>query len=165
MFYKNVLISVLLVPCALTYCNNAEIQIQQLKENLYKKELELSSLARKIEEQEQIIDAMFDKMVQTMARINSSLKTEKEKEDFSKTITDFENNFDAAVLNRDVQNFIINELFCMQTDYQITTRRIKSLIIRYDIELKLLKRLFLNYEQLLQELLVLNFEVDELKKI
>lgn len=163
MNYKNILLSTLLAPCALTYCNNTEIQIQQLEDDLIKKELELSKLGKEIEAQERLIECMFDNMVNAMARIQSSLKNEEEKKEFSETIINFENSFDNAMLNRNIQNFIINELFCMQTDYQITTRRIKSLIIRYDIELKLLKRLFLNYEKLLQELLILNSELDEMK--
>ena len=156
MNYKNILLSFLLAQFSLCLCNNTEIQTQEFEENIIKKETELLKLGKEIEQQEELLISMFNKMINAMNKMQHSLKNEEEKKQFSETIINFENNFDTAMLNRDIQNFIINELFNIPMNNKLMMRRIKSIIVRYNIELRLLKRLIKKYENELRELIELD---------
>jgi hypothetical protein len=163
MNYKNILLSTLLAPCALTYCNNTEIQIQRLEDDLIKKELELSKLGKEIEEQEQLIETMFDKIINIMTQELNGLN-EHDKKEFRGSIILFGKRFDHATDNLEITNFLINEFFNDEKPQSIKIQRIKSMLIRSSIEKKLLKRLIQTYEAGLQQLAQLDFALCEIKK-
>lgn len=161
MNYINIFLSVLLAPCALTYCSNTEMQIQQLKEELYKKELELSRLGKEIEEQEKLIEAMFDKLIDLHSQIQNSLN-QNEKNEFLAELNAFQKRFDDAIDNLQIKNFLLTEFFI---DKDIKIERVKSIMIRSSIERELLKELIRNYEAKLQELAQLFSKLSKFEKL
>jgi hypothetical protein len=164
MNYKNIFLSFLLATFSITRCNNTEIQIKQLKEDLYKKELELSRLGKEIEEQEQLLESMFDKAANIMAHELHSL-TEHEKKEFKGRIALFAKNVDHILTNTKVTNFLMNEFFSNEKADNIKPHRIKSLMIRFIVEKQILKRLFQRFENCLQQVVQLDAELNELEKL
>ncbi|OQA36200.1 MAG: hypothetical protein BWY54_00204 [Candidatus Dependentiae bacterium ADurb.Bin331] len=156
MNYKYIILNTLLITFSLCGANETLAQIHQLEDELMQKELQLSELGEEIEQQEELLISMFDKMVDAMGRVQHSLKNEEEKKEFSETIIDFENRFDQAVLNRNAKDFFVNELFNMPMNNKLMTRRIKSILIRYNMELRLLRRLIKKYDAALKELIELD---------
>lgn len=77
MIYKTIFLSALLVP-AITY-GDIDTDILQLKEIIFQKELALSKIANEIEKQEELIESMISKTIETAAKVYRSLGSEEEK--------------------------------------------------------------------------------------
>ncbi|HEX2977885.1 MAG TPA: hypothetical protein VHO47_02085 [Candidatus Babeliales bacterium] len=163
MIYKTIFLSALLVP-AITY-GDIDTDILQLKEIIFQKELALSKIANEIEKQEELIESMISKTIETAAKVYRSLGSEEEKKELCKKLDEIEKKCEKILEVRNVKKFLMDELFNDMTDQADRIERIKSLLIRRVIEKEILKKMIRDYAQPFEELVNMHLELVELEKI
>jgi uncharacterized coiled-coil protein SlyX len=163
MNYKKIFLSAFFIQFTLSYCNNdSETRILELNATLAMRIYTLSEFGKAIETQEELIETMTKKMSKFIVEATKSLN-DRQKKQFTEQFFDFEERFNRALVNCDVRNLIVNELFSDKTPNAEYVERIKSLIMRKFIELTKLKQLIGAYEIYLQDTLKIQFELQQLK--
>ena len=180
MDYKSIFLSILLVPIA-AVCNDARDKcIQQLEEQLFQKELELSNLGKMIEERDdylasfgidsKAIAKLMEKEVQKWKEKNPGKPFTEEARDQIKALIihpayEFSVAFFAACNNGvDIKDMLTGGLFRYnESDDAKEFESLKFYFIRCSIEQELLAALVKQYEKCIQDLLDISVEIESLQ--
>lgn len=164
MMYKNILLTVLLVPFVIASNSDIDARIQELKNARDEKSLELSNISKTIAEKESLIEAIESKGRIIYSKISDKLN-EQEAKEFKNELNTFEDNLGQALAKKnDIQPLLMKVFINGHKDTEDELESIKSLVIRHRVEYILLKKLFKHYEKCLQELIKIDHELDNLQK-
>lgn len=159
MIYKNIFLTVLLMPFVITSYNDIE-----LKNDRNRKELELSNISKAIAEKELAIDALWLQAEDIYETVCESLDEQKKRE-FTEEVNVFQQDLNQALAAKeDIKPFLIKEFIERRRNTRNELARLKHLIIKHNVEYDSLKKLFKDYEKTLQELIELNNKLDEVQK-
>ena len=162
MTYKGMLLGALFVPFTLVGNSDIDAGIQQLKNDLRTKEIELCELGKLIEEKQAWIDSMT-KVQHAFYRMVFELADNEEKVAFKQELDDFlaqVDNIDFA--KDDIQQFLAKKAN-NNVKSRIEIQRIKAWYIRYNAEYYLLSNLTNRYEQCLQQFIALGIRLKNLQ--
>jgi hypothetical protein len=172
MAYKGIILGVtLLTPIATATCLGAaavEQKIQQLKEQRYQKELELSDLGEKIAEKQALLKALY---IEACTAYNENISdlnlkdqelekhTNETNEAGNKILTTFESKVRAKEL---IKGFLLHELIDNEKDIPGDFNAINFWFLRAQLEHDLLEDLIGHYEDCLKELFEIKSEIKTL---
>jgi len=162
MTYKNIFLSALLVPFAIS--SNIDVRVQELKSDLAKKELELSAISKTIAEKEGLVNSLLIIGSNSFASIVGDLNDE-EKAKFKEEISLFEKNLKEALgFKNNIKNILLQESLDISINSTNTVEKFKCLVIIHSVENFFLKKLFASFAKCLQELSDIGCELVELQK-
>ena len=162
MTYKGMILSALLVPFTIIGNDASDTRIQQLKNDLHAKELELSELSQMVEEKQAWIDSITERQHAFYAMVSNIIGKE-EKDALKKELNDFQEQVDKLDFSKgDILNFL-KSYALNNIKGSMEFERMKSWCIRYNAEYHLLNNLIKRYEQCLQEFIALEIELKNLQ--
>jgi hypothetical protein len=164
MNYKAMLLAALLVPCTIFSNETVDTRIQQLKKDLYAKELELSDLSKIIEEKQGWIDLIRNNQREFAHQIFSGSDVQ-ENEALRTVVSSFQQELNRVCdSKKDLQQFLLKKLLDNNPGSFCEIERMKSWCIRYYVEYNFLSKLTKRYEECVQEMLAIEIELEELQK-
>lgn len=128
--------------------------ISQLREELLKKQLELSDLGLQIEQRE----IMFDQMTKESTSLFDSL-TEQRRNEIMDQVAAFIERFNDASVKGEIKSFLMHEFCNDAMENWDTLARAKSLLIRRLVEREILKQLLYRYAEQLEVITTMNLEL------
>ena len=164
MTYKNLFLSVLLVPFALASNAKTDIRIEELKNKLAAKELELSGISKTIAEKEVLVNSLLIIGSNRFSLIIDDLSDE-EKAEFKEEISLFEKSLKKALeFKKNIKDILLQESLDISINSTNTVEKFKCLVIIHSVENFFLKKLFSSLAKCLQELSDIGCELNELQK-
>jgi hypothetical protein len=164
MTYKNLFLSVLLVPFALTSNAKIDIRIQELQNKLAAKEIELSAISKIIAEKEVLVNSLLIIGSDIASSILSDLN-DQEKAKFKEEFYIFlESVKDALEFKKNIKDVLLEEFIDLSIDATVKLAEFKSLILVRSVEKVILKKLYESFAKCLQELSDIGCELGELQK-
>ena len=162
MTYKGMILSALLVPFTIIG-NDTDPRIQQLKNDLHAKELELSELENMIAEKEKQIDAIRERGGNLYYSICHDLD-DQEKQYLEQEINHFKSSIEHALsIKSDITAYFAKRFRDGHNNFN-ELERLKFVLIRYAIEYTSLKQLFKRYEDCLLQILALKIALEDLQQ-
>jgi hypothetical protein len=159
MNYKNIFLSILLVPLtAMASDTDVTIRLQKLKTDYFERLLKLSQMSDTIIQKQNAIDDMMQRICPIAAKLDKH-----ELEKFQDEYRKFGARLDKALSENNIKGFISYEFF-EDVNNNDDLVIVKSLFIKYGIEKALLKELVKQYEEYMQELLDLDAEIEKLQR-
>jgi hypothetical protein len=175
MTHKTMFFIALLVSATSTYCvESIAMQIQELKDYRFKKELELSDLGKMISEKDELFQSMWQAANNfSLKLINEKKKSlnlnEQEVKEFTQALNTSLANFgealnEAIIIKKNVKQFFVKELLDERNRESKGLETLKFHIIRNSLEFQLLRTLIERYEEGHQELIEINSKLADLQK-
>lgn len=157
--YKKIMLSLLLLPYMVVSNSDKDYQIEQLKNAQRNKEEQIALIIEQIDTKESIIDALFLKAKNILPNINcDEIDIIQDKMDL------FAFNLQQRVIQEKSIAFILNYDFTSDNNNnKFELKRIKYLVIRYALEYINLYKLLEQYEQHLQELFDIHYQLKKLQ--
>jgi|GEM_PF-2271053 predicted nucleic acid-binding Zn-ribbon protein len=178
MNYKNTFLFIFLVPFsifgdgAVDTKYNIKERIQELNDELSKKLVRISDLGKTITERDEYIQSLRAAIVDFMAKVMRVKNfNEQEIKEFGQateaTITNFYRDLNEVLIcKKTIKGFLLKELFRNDEEGQIDDfERIKFFVIKSLNEYRILKNLIAEYEELQQDVMNIDQELDDLKKL
>ena len=155
------ILSALLVPFTIVG-NDTDPRIQQLKNDLYAKELELSQLENMIAEKEKQIDAIRERGGSLYYSICHDLD-DQEKQYLEQEIGSFKSSIEHALsIKSNIEDCFAKRFHDKHNSFN-ELERIKFILIRQAIEYTSLKQLFQRYENCLIQILEIQNTLENLQ--
>ena len=157
--YKKIILSLLLLPCMVFSKSDRDCQIEQLKNAQRDKEEKIALIVKTIDEKEDLIDSLFLKAQNVLQNISD------EYEDILEEMSSFEFDLQQALIQHKSIKYLLDKKFANDSNKsEFELKRMKYIVIRYALEYMSIYKLIQQYEQHLQELLELNYKLEELQK-
>ena len=158
--YKKIMLSLLFVPFMVLSKSDRDSQIEQLKNTQRDKEKEIALIIKAIDEKENLIDSIFLKVNNILPNLGYEYR-----EDIFEEINSFEIDLQQALIqHKSIKDLLDNDFTNDSNKSKFELKRMKYIVIRYTLEYMNLHKLIQQYEQCLQELLELNYKLEELQK-
>jgi hypothetical protein len=172
---NTMLLIALLVPATFTHCvESIDMQIRELKEAQFQKELALSDLGKIISEKDELFQSMWQAANNfSLKLINEKKKSlnlnEQEVKEFTEELNTSLANFgealnEAIIFKKNVKQFFVKELLDERSRESKALETLKFHIIRNSLEFQLLRTLIERYEEGHQELIEINSKLADLQK-
>ena len=180
MIHKAFLATLLISATFIVYGQNLDAQIQELKNDRYKKQLELSELGKKIAEKDELLESMWEaannvalKILEKKRRSSEEQAVEDHKQAMNTSLENFKKVLDEAIIvKKNVKQFFIREL--LREDKLLTEDRkdfetknfvtLKFYVIRNALERDIMRALVEQYEECQQELIEIDQKLADLQK-
>ena len=157
------LLGALLVPFTIIGSSTVDARIEQLKNDLQEKQLELSDIEEMIAEKEEQIDAMTKRGAKLVRSI--SWDDEKKEQQFRQELISFDSEVRLSMsAKNDMQGFLAKELLRDHKTDREEFKRLKFVVIRIAVEYGALEKLLNGYEQCLQQVHAIEVELENLQK-
>ena len=178
MTYKNIFLSILLVPLTAMSNSPTDAHIHQLQKKILQKELELSSLGAMIAEKDKLLSSfgpeirdllrtLIDKRTEQLEEEQGKILSEEEKRKLFVELRDasigFVCTFCADYGNQQsIEGVLTNGLICQQGE-NMEFESLRFFLLRCAFERPILRHLIAEFETCLQELRTIENEVNALK--
>jgi hypothetical protein len=181
MTYKGMLLSALLAPCAIIGDNSVDIRIQQLEDEYFQKELELSRLGDMIAERDKLLSSLdsesqnlfeslkYKKIKQLEKKNDGKPLSEIEQNQLSDALQDAVNEFINIFVatcreKKDIKGILSEGLFVRDENAVIPEfESLRFHLIRAGVERDLIILLVKQYEDCIRKLLAIETELENLK--
>lgn len=171
MIHKITLLTSLLIPATfITYGQNIDAQIRELKNSRFEKQLELSDLGKRIAEKDELLHSIalgarnfFTEL------IKKKELNEQEAKEFGRALNTSLENFEKAldeaiIVKKNVKQFFVKELLKENNKKVEDFETFKFAIIRITLERNLMKTFVEQYEDCQQELIEIDQKLADLQK-
>lgn len=163
--YKTIFLGLVLIPFIGVHASSSsEVSAEQLRNDLFEKNLELSTLSKEIEAREELIELMMWKAISAMKELVKSW-TDEEKNEFLKELSAFQERYNQAFTTAKIKSYLVSEMLNDEGESNDAFERIKSLLVRRLVEKDILKHLLKRYEAQLQASAELQFQLTEIEKL